>query len=139
MSEKDGSVLQEERANQRKNARDNLLHAGEFTKIENIAGIGFLRSWIPEQFRQEDDVIKAGDDVWALTVLFEHFDSEINSDPKTRTRESRAILSELQTIADAAVDRLKALTPDDDDADDDQRMNDLVDKTVKEVLEKLGL
>jgi hypothetical protein len=129
----------ENRDSQRKNARDNLKHAGEFTKIENIAGLHFLRGWIPEEFRQEDDVIEAADNVWALTVLFEHFDSELNSDARSRTRESRAILLELQSRADAAVERLKELTAGDDDMDDDKRMNELTDKTVKEVLEKLGL
>ncbi len=140
MAEETGSVLQpDNRGNQRKNARDNLLHAGEFTRTENTAGIGFLRGWIPEKFRQEDEIIKAADDVWALTVLKEHFLSELNSDPTTRTRESRAVLAELETRAKAAQDRLKELTPGDDDADDDQRMNDLTDKTVQEVLQKLGL
>lgn len=139
MSEQDGNILQKERGAQRKNARDNLTHAGEFTKIENTAGIGFLRGWIPEKFRQEDDVIKAADDVWALTVLYEHFDSEVNSDPSTRTRESRAVLAELKARAEAAQARLQALTQDDDDTDDDKRMNELTDRTVQEVLAKLGL
>jgi hypothetical protein len=141
MSEQTGSVLQPEgnRKSQRKNARDNLLHAGEFTKTENTAGVGFLRGWIAETSRQTDDIIKAADDVWALTVLKEHFLSELNSDPTTRTRESRAVLAELELRAKAAQDRLKELTPDDDDADDDIRMNELTDKTVAEVLQKLGL
>lgn len=142
MSEIEGSVLQSEgkgRERERKNAHDNLVHAGEFTKIENTAGIGFLRGWIPESARQEDDVIEAADDVWALTVLQEHFDSELNSDPSTRTRESRAILAELTARATAAQDRLRELTKDDDDADDDKRMNELTEKTVQEVLEKFGL
>ncbi len=128
-----------DRSQQRKNARDNLLHAAEFTLTENTAAIGFLRGWIPEKFRQTDEIIKAADDVWALTVLKEHFLSELNSDPTTRTRESRAVLAELEIRAKAAQDRLKELTPDDDDADDDKRMNDLTDKTVQEVLQKLGL
>ncbi len=129
----------ENRSNQKKNARDNLLHALEFTRTENTAGIGFLRGWIKEEFRQDDEIIKAADDVWALTVLKEHFLSELNSDPTTRTRESRAVLAELETRAKAAQDRLKELTPDDDDTDDDLRMNILTDKTVQEVLQKLGL
>ncbi len=141
MSEETGSVLQPEgdRSQQKKNARDNLLHAGEFTRTENTAGIGFLRGWIAEASRQDDEIIKAADDVWALTVLKEHFLSELNSDPNTRTRESRAVLAELEIHAKAAQDRLKELTPDDDDADDDVRMNELTDKTVQEVLHKLGL
>ncbi len=140
MSEETGSVLQpEDRGREKKNARDNLLHAGEFTRTENTAGIGFLRGWIKEEFRQDDEIIKAADDVWALTVLKEHFLSELNSDPTTRTRESRAVLAELETRAKAAQDRLKELTPGDDDTDDDVRMNELTDKTVQEVLKKLGL
>ena len=118
---------------QRNNARYNLLHAGEFTKTENTAGIGFLRGWIAEASR------KAADDVWALTVLQEHFLSELNSDPNTRTRESRAVLAELSARARLAQDHLRELTQDDDDADDDKRMNDLTDKTVQEILEKLKL
>ncbi len=141
MAEETGSVLQPEgdRSQQKKNARDNLLHAGEFTRTENTAGIGFLRGWIKEEFRQDDTIIKAADDVWALTVLKEHFLSELNSDPTTRTRESRAVLAELETRAKAAQDRLKELTPGDDDTGDDVRMNELTDKTVQEVLKKLGL
>ncbi len=141
MAEETGSVLQPEgdRSQPKKNARDNLLHALEFTRTENTAGIGFLRGWIKEEFRQDDEIIKAADDVWALTVLKEHFLSELNSDPTTRTRESRAILAELETRAKAAQDRLEELTPGDDDTDDDIRMNELTDKTVQEVLTKLGL
>jgi len=144
MAEETGSILQGEgkgkgRERQRQNARDNLRHAGEFTRIENTAGIGFLRGWIPEKFRQEDDIIKAADDLWALTVLYEHFDSELNSDPSTRTRESRAVLAELSARAQAAQDRLKELTQGDDDTDDDKRMNDLTDRTVEDVIRKLKL
>jgi hypothetical protein len=142
MSEQTGSILQPEghdRKAERKNARDNLIHAGEFTRIENTAGIGFLRGWIAEDSRQDDEIIKAADDVWALTVLLEHFTSELNSDPTTRTRESRAVLVELEARAKAAQDHLKELTQDDDDADDDVRMNELTDRTVQEVLQKLGL
>src|SRR5216117_3162440 len=144
MAEQTGSILQGEgkgkgRERQRQNARDNLRHAGEFTRIENTAGIGFLRGWIPEKFRQEDDIIKAADDLWALTVLYEHFDSELNSDPSTRTRESRAVLAELAARAQAAQDRLKELTQGDDDTDDDKRMNELTDRTVEEVIIKLKL
>ena len=128
-----------DRSAQRKNARDNLLHAGEFTRTENTAGIGFLRGWIPEANRQDDEIIKAADDVWALTVLQEHFLSELNSDTATRTRESRAVLTELGARAKAAQDHLAELTQGDDDADDDVRMNELTDRTVREVLHKLGL
>ncbi len=106
MAEETGSVLQPEgdRSQQRKNARDNLLHAGEFTRVENTAGIGFLRGWIPEKFRQTDEIIKASDDVWALTVLKEHFLSELNSDPTTRTRESRAVLANRQDRAGSSTE-----------------------------------
>ena len=128
-----------DRSVQKKNARDNLTHAGEFTRVENTAGIGFLRGWIKEDSRQNDEIIKAADDVWALTVLQEHFLSELNSDPGTRTHESRQVLRELTARAKWAQDKLAALTSGDDDADDDKRMNDLTDKTVQEVIEKLGL
>ncbi len=139
MSEHDGTVKQEERARERKNARDNLLHALEFTKIENTAANEILRGWIPDKNRTEDNVLKAANDVWALTVLLEHFDSELNSDPSTRTRESRAILAELQARAQASQDRLASLIGDDDEEHDDERMNALTEKTVEEVLSKLGL
>jgi hypothetical protein len=143
MSEQDGTVLQPEhadsRARQRKNAHDNLLHAGEFTKSENLPALGIVRGWIPEKFRQDDEVIKASNDLWALGTLAEHFLSELDSDPNTRTRESRAVLLELQRIVGAADARLRELTPDDDDADDIDRINELTDRTVREVLEKLGL
>jgi hypothetical protein len=140
MSEQDGSVIQgEDRTRERKNAHDNLVHAGEFTKIENTALNEVLRGWIPEANRTDDEVLKAANDVWALTVLLEHFDSEVNSDPSTRTRESRAILAELEARATASQDRLKKLIGEDDEEHDDERMNALTDKTVAEVLHKLGL
>jgi hypothetical protein len=91
MSEKEGSVLQSEgrgRENQRKNARDNLTHAGEFTKIENTAIVYVLRGWFGALIRPENatEIVQASDDVWANQTLFEHFDSELNSDPNTKTR-----------------------------------------------------
>ncbi len=99
MSEEEGSVLQSEgqgREKQSKNARDNLTHAGEFTKIENTAIAYVLRGWFGALIRPENatEIVKASDDVWANQTLFEHFDSELNSDPNTRTQESRAVLAE---------------------------------------------
>jgi hypothetical protein len=129
----------ESRERQRKNARDNLTHAGEFTKIENTAGVKFLAGWINEASRQADEVVQASDDVWALTVLYEHFDSEASSDVKDRTRETRAVLAELKARAERAQARLDQLLGVDDDSKDDSRINELTDKTVQEVLEKLGL
>src|SRR6266436_5323009 len=127
MSEKEGSVLQSEgrgREKQRKNARDNLTHAGEFTKIENTAAVYLLRGWFGALIRPENatEIVQASDDVWALTTLQEHFDSELNSDANTRTRESRAVLAELQARAKAAQDNLSKLTS---DTDEDERINDL--------------
>src|SRR5204863_6277359 len=99
---------------QRKNARDNLIHAGEFTKIENTAIVYVLRGWFGSLIRPENatEIVQASDDVWALTTLQEHFDSELNSDATTRTRESRAVLEELRQRAKAAQDRLSELTSD---------------------------
>ena len=131
----------EDRSKEKKNARDNLIHAGEFTKTENTAGIDFLRGWIPEKNRQDDEIIKASDDVWALTILQEHFTSELNADVPGggRTRESRAVLAELTARAEAAQARLAELIGEDDDEDEDKRMNDLTDATVKAVLDKFNL
>jgi len=131
----------EDRAVEKKNARDNLIHAGEFTKTENTAAVDFLRGWIPEKNRQDDEIIKASDDVWALTILQEHFTSELNADVPHggRTQESRAVLAELTARAEAAQARLAKLIGEDDDEDEDKRMNELTDKTVQEVLEKFGL
>src|SRR5216117_3716214 len=71
------------RERQRKNARDNLIHAGEFTKIENTAIVYVLRGWFGALIRPENstEIVQASDDVWAKQTLFEHFDSELNSDP----------------------------------------------------------
>ena len=140
MSEEEGSVLQSEgrgRENQRKNARDNLTHAGEFTKIEITAIVYVLRGWFGALIRPENatEIVQASDDVWANQTLFEHFDSELNSDPNTRTQESRAVLAELKTRAEAAQERLNRLIG---DTDEDERINELTDKAVEEVLKKLG-
>jgi hypothetical protein len=128
----------ENRDNQRKNAHDNLVHAGEFTKIENTAIVYVLRGWFGSLIRPENatEIVQASDDVWALTTLQEHFDSELNSDATTRTRESRAVLEELRQRAKAAQDRLSELTS---DTDEDERINELTDKTVREILDKVKL
>jgi hypothetical protein len=128
----------ENRDNQRKNAHDNLVHAGEFTKIENTAIVYVLRGWFGSLIRPENatEIVQASDDVWAVTTLQEHFDSELNSDATTRTRESRAVLEELRQRAKAAQDRLSELTS---DTDEDERINELTDKTVREILDKLKL
>jgi len=93
-----------DRERQRKNARDNLIHAGEFTKIENTDIVYVLRGWFGALIRPENatEIVQASDDVWAAQTLFEHFDSELNSDPTTRTRESRRVLAELKARAEAA-------------------------------------
>ena len=125
-------------ASQRKNARDNLIHAGEFTKIENTAIVYVLRGWFGSLMRPEDatEIVAASDDVWAKTTLFEHFDSEVNSDASTRSPESLSVLAELQKRAKAAQDKLSGLLS---DTDEDERINALVDQEVTNVLLKLGL
>jgi len=126
------------RASNKKNARDNLTHAGEFTKIENTAIVYVLRGWFGALIRPENatEIVQASDDVWAKQTLFEHFDSELNSDPTTRTRQSRAVLSELRARAEAAQEHLNQLLS---DTDEDERINDLTDKEVEDVIKKLGL
>ncbi len=127
------------RERQRKNARDNLIHAGEFTKIENTAIVYVLRGWFGALIRPENatEIVQASDDVWAAQTVFEHFDSELNSDPTTRTQESRAVLAELKARAEAAQEHLNQLLG--GDTDEDERINQLSDKEVEEVLKKLGL
>src|SRR5216110_3818942 len=127
------------RASNKKNARDNLTHAGEFTKIENTAIVYVLRGWFGALIRPENatEIVQASDDVWAAQTVFEHFDSELNSDPTTRTQESRAVLAELKARAEAAQEHLNQLLG--GDTDEDERINQLTDKEVKEVLKKLGL
>src|SRR5437899_12942625 len=116
MSGKEGSVLQQSLggADHKKNARDNLRHAAEFTRIENTAIVYVLRGWFGALIRPENatEIVQASDDVWANQTLFEHFDSELNSDPNTRTQESRAVLAELKTRSEAAQDRLNRLIGD---------------------------
>src|SRR5437899_11835215 len=140
MSGKEGSVLQQSLggADHKKNARDNLRHAAEFTRIENTAIVYVLRGWFGALIRPENatEIVQASDDVWAKQTLFEHFDSELNSDPTTRTRQSRAVLSELRESAEAAQEHLNQLLS---DTEEDERINDLTDKEVEDVIKKLGL
>src|SRR5437773_1528127 len=140
MAEATGSVLQPEsngRAQEKKNARDNLRHAGEFTRIENTAIVYVLRGWFGSLLdpTRTTEIVQLSDDVWALTTLLEHFDSELNSDPATRTQESRAVLAELAKRAVAAQDKLNDIL----ETDEDERINKLTDQTVEDVLQKLGL
>lgn len=127
----------ENRDDQRKNARDNLRHAGEFTRIENTAIVYVLRGWFGSLLDPEraTEIVKLSDDIWALTTLQEHFDSELNSDPSTRTQESRAVLAELKSRAEAAQHQLNAIL----ETDEDERINELTQRTVEEVITKLGL
>src|SRR5205809_2133065 len=127
------------RASNKKNARDNLTHAGEFTKIENTAIVYVLRGWFGGLIRPENatEIVQASDDVWAAQTLFEHFDSELNSDPATRTRESKAVLAELKARAEAAQERLNQIIG--SDTDEDERINDITINEVEDVIKKLGL
>ena len=122
----------------KKNARDNLRHAGEFTKIENTAIVYVLRGWFGALIRPENatEIVQASDDVWAKTTLFEHFNSELDSDPNTRTKESLAVFAELQARAKKAQDNLNKLLG---DTNEDERINDKIDKIVENVIQKLGL
>ncbi len=70
----------------KKNAHGNLVHAGEFTKIENTAIVYVLRGWFAG-LSGVPGALEAGDDAWANTTLFEHFVSKLNADATTRTKE----------------------------------------------------
>src|SRR5205823_11016101 len=117
-----------------RSARDNLLHAAEFTKIENTAIAYVLRGWFGSLFQPEKatEIDQLSDDVWATTTLFEHFASELNSDPSTRTKISVAIYDELESRAAASQDKLNKILG----TDEDERMNVLTDKIADEVLKK---
>src|SRR5437773_1767998 len=121
------------RASNKKNARDNLTHAGEFTKIENTAIVYVLRGWFGSLIRPENatEIVQESDNVWAKTTLLEHFDSELNSDPATRSSQSLAVLEELKQRAKNAQDKLNALIG---DTDEDERINDKIDKIVADVI-----
>jgi hypothetical protein len=131
--------MSEDRSRERLNARLNLLHATEFTKIENRAAVGLLRGWVNDSGRQDDEIRNASNDLWSAVTLLEHFASKLNEDPKTRTEENHAIKRELQLRAQAAEERLVALLPGDEEASDAARMNADADKAAQEILEKLGL
>ena len=60
----------------KKNAHDNLVHAGEFTKIENTAIADVLRGWFAG-LSGVPGALEAGDDAWANTTLFEHFREQL--------------------------------------------------------------
>jgi hypothetical protein len=81
--------------------------------------------------------LEAGDDAWANTTLFEHFVSKLNADATTRTKESRAVYTELKERAEASQERLNTILG--ADSEEDERINELTDKAVQEVLHKLGL
>src|SRR5436190_11935957 len=140
MAEVKGTVLQAEvgGSGAKKNARDNLTHAGEFTKIENTAIVYVLRGWFGALIRPENatEIVQASDDVWAKTTLFEHFNSELDSDPNTRTKESLAVFAELQARAKKAQDNLNKLLS---DTNEDERINDKIEKIVENVIQELGL
>ena len=121
---------------QEKNAHDNLVHAGEFTKIENTAIVYVLRGWFAA-LSGIPGALEASDDVWATTTLFEHFTSELNGDPTTRTKQSNEVQAELALRAKASQDRLNKILG--ADTDEDERINDLTDRIVDEVLTKFGL
>jgi hypothetical protein len=120
----------------KKNAHDNLVHAGEFTKIENTAIVYVLRGWFAG-VAGVPGALEAGDDAWANTTLFEHFVGKLNADAKTRTKESRAVYAELNKRAEASQERLNTILGADNE--EDERINELTDKAVQEVLHKLGL
>jgi hypothetical protein len=125
---------------EKENAKLNLTHAREFTKIENGSGVHLVRGWIPESARQKDEIVRASDDVWALTILHEHFTSKLNENKGTRTETNLAIKAELERRAGAAIERLNALLPGDDEGVDEViRINRLVDETASEVAAKFGL
>jgi hypothetical protein len=81
--------------------------------------------------------IGSGRHAWANTTLFEHFVSKLNADATTRTKESRAVYAELKTRAEASQERLNAILGADNE--EDERINELTDKAVQEVLHKLKL
>ena len=120
-----------------KNAKDNLTHAAEFTRIENTAIVYVLRGWFGSLLdpQRATEIVELSDDVWALTTLQEHFDSELNSDAATRTHDSLIVLAELGHRAKAAQDKLNAILG----TDEDERINTLVDQTVADVIKKLNL
>src|SRR5213592_4496139 len=122
------------RASNKKNARDNLTHAGEFTKIENTAIVYVLRGWFGALIRPENatEIVQASDDVWAKTTLFEHFVSELDSNPATRTKESLAVYDELKGRAKAAQDKLNAILG---ETNEDERINDKTDKIVENIIQ----
>ena len=72
----------------KKNAHDNLVHAGEFTKIENTAIVYVLRGWFAG-LSGVPGALEAGDDAWANTTLFEHFVS--NWPKRTRSGSSENV------------------------------------------------
>ncbi|HEV3100197.1 MAG TPA: hypothetical protein VGY75_10845 [Candidatus Udaeobacter sp.] len=118
-----------------KNAHDNLVHAGEFTKIENTAIVYVLRGWFAT-LSGIPGALEASDDVWATTTVFEHFTSLLKSDAATRTKESLAVSSELQQRAKDSQDRLDSILG--AHTNEDERINTLTDQIVADVLKKLG-
>src|SRR6266550_541363 len=90
------------------NVIDNLNHALEFTKIENTAIVYVLRGWFGA-LAGIPGALEAADDAWSFTTMFEHFTSELNADPSTRTASSIKAYGLLSDVAKASQDRLDAI------------------------------
>jgi len=131
-----------DRSKQKKNAKDNLLHAVEFTKEENSSGVNFIDGWVNEEAQPSDEIRAAANTVWALNVFKEHYLSELSYDSSQqtlgRTRESRAVVAELGRRVDEATAKLRELKGELED-EEVARINALVEQTGKEIIEKLEL
>jgi hypothetical protein len=107
-----------------------LRHANEFTDIENTAIVYVLRGWFAG-LAGIPGALQAGDDVWALTTLHEHFTSLLNNDPSQRTATQLKIKDLLMARSQQAQDALDALLGAANT--EDERMNAETDAFTKQV------
>ena len=80
-------------------------HVLRFTQTENTGLIYILRGWLANQ-SVSIGANEVGDDCWATTSLYEHFDSALPPDQTTWTTEETTIFNALQAKALASQAKL---------------------------------
>ena len=114
---------------------NDLKHANEFTDIENTAIVYVLRGWFAS-LAGIPGALEASDDVWALTTLYEHYTSELNSDVTKRSKTANKAQAILGAKAKDAQDKLNTILG--ADTAEDERINALTDAFTKDVIKQIG-
>lgn len=83
-------------------------HVLRFTQTENTGIIYVLRAWLANQ-SVTIGANEVGDDCWAATSFFEHFDSALPPDQTTWTAEETTVFNALKANALASQAKLDAI------------------------------